>query len=44
MTRLSHDHSPEQVARRLRHDFPNDPEMWVSNETIYQALYVNPSG
>jgi len=44
VTRLSHHHSPEQVARRLRRDFPNESEMWVSHETIYQALYVNPRG
>ena len=40
--RLSQRHSPEQVAGRLRRDFPDDPEMWVSHETIYQALYVRP--
>jgi IS30 family transposase len=40
--RLGKRHSPEQVAGRLRRDFPNDPEMWVSHETIYQALYVRP--
>ena len=44
VARLSHHHSPEQVARRLRRDFPNQPEMWVSHETIYQALYLNPRG
>ncbi|MGH3586340.1 MAG: IS30 family transposase [Pseudonocardia sp.] len=41
---LEHKHSPEQIAGRLRQDFPEDPEMWVSHETIYQALYVQPRG
>ena len=30
--------SPEQVARRLRHEFPNQPERWLCAETIYQAV------
>src|SRR5262249_26585870 len=32
--------SPQQIARRLRIEFPGDPMMRVSHETIYQALYV----
>ncbi|CUR59614.1 transposase [metagenome] len=37
-------YSPEQIAGRLRRDFPDDPEMWVHHETIYQALYIQSRG
>jgi transposase, IS30 family len=42
--RLKQNHSPEQIARRLREDFPEDPEMWVSYETIYQSIYIQGRG
>ncbi|MFL6150772.1 MAG: IS30 family transposase [Ornithinibacter sp.] len=42
--RLEHHLSPEQIAGRLRVDFPDEPEMWVSHETIYQSLYVQGRG
>ena len=42
--RLEEEHSPEQIAARLRVDFPEEPEMWVSHETIYQSLYVQGRG
>ncbi len=36
--------SPQQIAVRLRRDFPTDPEMWVSHETIYKSLFVQGKG
>jgi transposase, IS30 family len=42
--KLTSKHSPEQISQRLRTDFPDDPEMWVSHETIYRSLYVQGKG
>jgi IS30 family transposase len=36
--------SPEEIARRLRVEFPDDPSMHVSHETIYQSLFVQGRG
>jgi transposase, IS30 family len=36
--------SPVQICRRLRIEFPGDPMMRVSHETICQALYVQGRG
>ena len=36
--------SPEQIARRLAVDFPDDETMRISHEAIYQALFVQGRG
>ena len=36
--------SPEQIANRLRIDFPEDGSMRISHEAIYQALYIQGRG
>ncbi|WP_405785540.1 IS30 family transposase [Streptomyces sp. NBC_00138] len=36
--------SPEQIANRIRLDFPDDKSMRISHEAIYQALYIQGRG
>jgi IS30 family transposase len=36
--------SPTQISARLRLEFPDDPMMRVSPETIYQSLYIQGRG
>ena len=36
--------SPQQISAWLAAQYPNDPEMQVSHETIYQSLFVQSRG
>ncbi|MGK0715170.1 IS30 family transposase [Leucobacter sp. W1153] len=36
--------SPEQIANRIRVEFPDDESMRISHEAIYQALYIEGRG
>lgn len=42
--RLEQEHSPEQIAARLKLDFPDDEDMHLSHEAIYQSLFVQGRG
>lgn len=36
--------SPQQIAARLRYDYPEDMSKRISHETIYAAIYIIPRG
>jgi IS30 family transposase len=36
--------SPEQIANRIKLDFPDDQSMRISHEAIYQSLYIQGRG
>jgi IS30 family transposase len=36
--------SPEQIAHRLKIDYPEDDTMRISHEAIYQSLYIQGRG
>jgi IS30 family transposase len=36
--------SPQQIAARLRRDYPRDVDKRISHETIYAAIYIVPRG
>jgi IS30 family transposase len=41
---LAQQWSPQQIARRLEQDYPDDHSMRVSHETIYRSLFVQARG
>jgi IS30 family transposase len=43
-TRLLTLWSPQEIAAKLRLEFPDRPERWVSHETIYKSLCVQGRG
>jgi IS30 family transposase len=43
-TMLDNRYSPDQISGRLHVLFPDNEQMRVSHETIYQSLYVYPRG
>jgi transposase, IS30 family len=43
-TRLARRWSPEMISATLRREFPDQPELQVSHETIYRALFVQGRG
>lgn len=42
--KLRREWSPEEIARRIRVEYPQDTTMMISHETIYQHLYCLPRG
>jgi IS30 family transposase len=37
---LKQDWSPQQIAAWLKDQYPGNPEVWVSHETICRSLFV----
>jgi IS30 family transposase len=44
VARLELDWSPQQISRFLKEEYPYEPSMQVSHETIYLSLYVQGRG
>ena len=42
--KLKQDWAPQQIAGWLRDEYPGNPELWVSHETIYRSLFVQARG
>ncbi len=43
-SKLKDDWAPQQIAGWLRDQYPENPELWVSHETIYRSLFVQARG
>ena len=41
---LNRRYSPEQASGRLKVNYPDDPSMRVSHQSIYQSIYLYPRG
>lgn len=41
---LTRNWAPQQIAARLRCQFPDDPTMQISHETIYRSLFIQARG
>lgn len=44
VTKLRRGWSPQQIANRLKMEYPQQPQRWVSHQTIYHALEILPRG
>jgi IS30 family transposase len=44
VARLEANWSPQQISRSLKEEYPGEPSMQVSHETIYLSLYVQGRG
>jgi IS30 family transposase len=42
--KLKEDWAPQQIAGWLKSEYPENPELWVSHETIYRSLFVQARG
>lgn len=42
--KLRQEWSPEEIAQRLKREYPRDATMRISHETIYQHIYCLPKG
>jgi IS30 family transposase len=42
--KLKEDWAPQQITGWLKDEYPENPELWVSHETIYRSLFVQARG